>query len=195
MVNFIVGCRNLCALMHSLHVNSKRGEVPCLFGPVVHGLAPNDLLQFEYLEIAAAATGKKCALILRDNHFSYCWLFAISDSLAENATRATSTGRPPSASQKVWCLTGLPISRRRHCVLSRKACASLITLLFQIRPGAMVLKCDQASNCSAYSVQSCRKSVCVLKNDQTYSHLFRVPSTTLLFRSAKTFPQSRRRPV
>lgn len=62
--------------------------MPRPFGPAVHGTGPNDLLQFDYIEIGSASTGEKYVLMLRDDHSSYCWFFAFRDTLAENAARA-----------------------------------------------------------------------------------------------------------
>lgn len=64
------------------------GRVPRPYDPVAHGTDPNDLLQFDYIEIAPADTGEKYVLMLRDDHSSYCWLFAFVDTLAANAARA-----------------------------------------------------------------------------------------------------------
>lgn len=38
------------------------------YGPAVHGTVPNDLLQFDYIEVALAATGEKYVLMLREDH-------------------------------------------------------------------------------------------------------------------------------
>lgn len=62
--------------------------MPRPYGPAPHGTGSNDLLQFDYIEVAPAATGEKYVLMLRDDHSSYCWLFAFADTMAENATRA-----------------------------------------------------------------------------------------------------------
>lgn len=44
----------------------------CTLAPAVHGTAPNDLLQLDYVEIALAASGEKYLLMLRDDHSNYC---------------------------------------------------------------------------------------------------------------------------
>lgn len=64
------------------------GKIPRPFGLAVHGTAPNDLLQFDYIKITAAVTGEKYVLMLRDDHSSYYWFFAFADTSAENAARA-----------------------------------------------------------------------------------------------------------
>lgn len=73
--------------IHCLSTTGGR-RVPRPFGPAVHGTRPNDLLQFDYLEIAPASNGDKYILMLRDDHSSYCWLFAFADMVAGNAARA-----------------------------------------------------------------------------------------------------------
>ena len=64
------------------------GKVPRPFGPSVHGTAPNDLLQFAYIELGPSTDGCKYVLMLRDDHSDYKWFFAFSDTSAENAAHA-----------------------------------------------------------------------------------------------------------
>lgn len=73
-----------------IHCLSTTGgeKVPRPFGSSVHGTSANDLLQFDYIEIAPSSTGEKYVLMLRDDHSEYCWFFAFPDTSAENATRA-----------------------------------------------------------------------------------------------------------
>lgn len=73
-----------------LHCLSTTGGtmVPRPFGPAVHGVKPNDLLQFDYLELGAGSTGQKYVLLLRDDHSGYCWLFPFGNTNAENAAHA-----------------------------------------------------------------------------------------------------------
>lgn len=73
-----------------IHCLSTTGgeRVPRPFGPSVHGTAPNDLVQFDYIEIAPSRTGEKYVLMLRDDHSDYKWFFAFTDTAADNAAQA-----------------------------------------------------------------------------------------------------------
>lgn len=62
-------------------------RVPRPFGSSVHGTSPNELLQFDYIEIAPSGTGDKYVLMLRDDHSDYKWFFAFADTSAENAAQ------------------------------------------------------------------------------------------------------------
>jgi transposase InsO family protein len=64
------------------------GKIPSPFGPAVHGTAANDLLQFDYIELAPSNLGDKYVLMLRDDHSDYNWSFSFPDTSAENAARA-----------------------------------------------------------------------------------------------------------
>lgn len=64
------------------------GKVPRPFGPAVHGTSPNDLLQFDYIELGPTPDGTKYVLMLRDDHSDYHWFFAFPDTSAENAAVA-----------------------------------------------------------------------------------------------------------
>lgn len=64
------------------------GKVPRLFCPAANDTTPGDLLQFDHIEIAAAAYGEKHVFMLCEDHKKYCWLFSFPDTLAENAARA-----------------------------------------------------------------------------------------------------------
>ena len=81
-------------------VSTVGGEkVPRPFGPAFHGTAPNDLVQFDYIEIAPASNGDKYILMLRDDHSDYKWLFAYPSTAAANA----------AASLVDWCAAfGVP---------------------------------------------------------------------------------------
>lgn len=63
-------------------------KVPRPFGPAIHGTKANDLLQFDYVEIANTPSGMKYILMLRDDHSDYKWLLPFPDTSAENAARA-----------------------------------------------------------------------------------------------------------
>ena len=47
------------------------GRVPRPFGPSVHGTAPNDLPQFDYIELGPSTDGCKYFLMRRDYHSDY----------------------------------------------------------------------------------------------------------------------------
>lgn len=64
------------------------GRVPRPYGPAFHGTSANDLLQFDYIEVAPSTTGDKYVLMLRDDHSDYKWFFAFADTSAENAAHA-----------------------------------------------------------------------------------------------------------
>ena len=63
-------------------------KIPRPFGPAVHGTKPNDLLQFDYIEIAPGSNGEKYVLMLRDDHSNYAWFFPTADTSAEQAATA-----------------------------------------------------------------------------------------------------------
>ena len=79
--NFVQSC---------IHCISTTGgeKVPRPLGPAVHGTAPNDLLQFDYIEIGPSRNADKYILMLRDDHSDYKWLFAFPNTAAENAAQA-----------------------------------------------------------------------------------------------------------
>lgn len=62
--------------------------IPRPYGPAVHGTKPNDLLQFDYIEIGPSTTGMKYILMLKDSHSTHCWLFPFGNTSAENSARA-----------------------------------------------------------------------------------------------------------
>jgi transposase InsO family protein len=64
------------------------GKIPRPYGPSVHGTSPNDLLQFDYIEIGPGHKGEKYVLMLRDDHSSYAWFFPFAETSAENAAIA-----------------------------------------------------------------------------------------------------------
>ena len=72
------------------HCLSTQGgeKVPRPFGPAVHGTAPNDLVQFDYIEIGPSNTGEKYVLMVRDDHSDYKWFFPFANTNAENAAIA-----------------------------------------------------------------------------------------------------------
>lgn len=73
-----------------IHCVSTLGgsRVPRPFGPAVHGTEPNDLLQFDFLEIAPSKTGSKYLLLLRDDFSSYSWLIPFTAANSDNTADA-----------------------------------------------------------------------------------------------------------
>lgn len=63
-------------------------KVPRPFGPAVHGTKPNDLVQFDYIDLGPSKTGDKYVLMLRDDHSAYKWFFCFPSTDAENAATA-----------------------------------------------------------------------------------------------------------
>ena len=47
--------------------------VPRPYGPAIHGTKPNDLLQFDYIELCQPPGGSKYVLMLGDDHSDYKW--------------------------------------------------------------------------------------------------------------------------
>lgn len=55
----------------------------------MRGTKPDDVLQFDYIELGPSSDGDKYVLMLREAHSSYAWFFAFSDTPAENGARGT----------------------------------------------------------------------------------------------------------
>lgn len=64
------------------------GKVLRLYGPAVHATVANDLIQFDYIDIASAAIDKQYVLMVWNDHPNYCWLFACPETFVEHAARA-----------------------------------------------------------------------------------------------------------
>lgn len=77
----------LSACIHCLSTTGGK-KVPRPFGPAAHGTKPNDLLQFDYIEIAPGHNNEKYVLMLRDDHSNYAWFFSTADTCAEQAATA-----------------------------------------------------------------------------------------------------------
>lgn len=58
------------------------------FGISAHGTQPDDLLQFDYVEISPSRTGQNYILMLRDDHSDYKLLFSTPVTVAENVALA-----------------------------------------------------------------------------------------------------------
>ena len=79
--NFVRSC------IHCLSTTGGQ-KIPRPFGPAVHGTRPNELLQFDYIEIGPANNGEKYILMLRDDHSDYKWFFMFPATTAANAAMA-----------------------------------------------------------------------------------------------------------
>lgn len=82
---------NIRIFVHSCtHCLSTIGglKVPRPFGPSVYGTNPNDILQFDYIEIAPNSTGEMYVLMFQDDHSDYKWGFAFPDTSAQNDATA-----------------------------------------------------------------------------------------------------------
>lgn len=73
-----------------IHCLSRTGgeKVPRSFGPSVHCISRNDLIQVDYIEITPSRTGEKYVLMLRDDHSDYKRFFAFANTAAGNAAQA-----------------------------------------------------------------------------------------------------------
>ena len=63
-------------------------KIPRPFGPSVRGTSPNDLLQFDYIELGPSLNGDKYVLMLRDDHSDYKLFYSFPDTNAENSATA-----------------------------------------------------------------------------------------------------------
>eukprot|EP00171_Calliarthron_tuberculosum_P002705 IDg2705t1 len=79
--NFVRGC------LHCICTTTGK-RIPRPFGPAFHGLAPNDLLPFDFLEMTPSVTGAKYILILRDDFSSFIWMYPFPEADAHNAADA-----------------------------------------------------------------------------------------------------------
>lgn len=63
-------------------------EVPRPFGPAVHREKPNDLIKYDYIEIAPGPNAQKYVPMLRDDHSYYTWFLPTGDTSAEQTEAA-----------------------------------------------------------------------------------------------------------
>lgn len=75
------------ACIHCLSTKSG-SKTPRPFGAAMHGTKPNDVLQFDYIELLPSKNGCKYVLMLRDDLSDYKWFFEFADTLATNAATA-----------------------------------------------------------------------------------------------------------
>ena len=73
-----------------IHCLSTLGgeKIPRPFGPAVHGTKPNDLLQFDYIELGPSNNGDKYVLMMRDDHSDFKLFYCFPNTNAENAATA-----------------------------------------------------------------------------------------------------------
>lgn len=113
-------------------LTTKGKRIPRLYGPEIHGTAVNDLLQFDYMEIAPSVAAENYVLMLWDHHSDYKSFFAISDTSAENSARAiVEWAAAFGVSKKNWCQAVRPTSRTTRFVKFGKASWSHITSIFR----------------------------------------------------------------
>lgn len=75
------------ACIHCLSTSGGE-KVPRPFGPAVHGTGPNDLLQFDYIDLGPSISGDNYVLMMRDDHSDYKLFYCFPDTSAENAATA-----------------------------------------------------------------------------------------------------------
>lgn len=73
--------------IHCLSTTSG-DKIPRPFGPSVHGTRPNDLIQFDYIELGKSTTGDKYVFMIRDDHSGYAWFYPTVNQEAEQAAVA-----------------------------------------------------------------------------------------------------------
>lgn len=73
-----------------IHCLSTLGgeKIPRPFGPAVHGTKPNDLLQFDYIDIGPSNNGDNYVLMMRVDHSDYKMYYCFPSTDAENAATA-----------------------------------------------------------------------------------------------------------
>ncbi len=54
----------------------------------MHGTKPNDLLQFDYIDLGPSNSGNMYVRIMRDSHSDYMWFLCFPNTCAENAVTA-----------------------------------------------------------------------------------------------------------
>ena len=74
----------LKACIHCISTKGGRRE-PRPFGPALHGMFSNDLIQFDFIEMGPSSTGMKYLLMIKDDFSSYSWFIPFSNANAENA--------------------------------------------------------------------------------------------------------------
>lgn len=57
-------------------------------GVTVFGTRPNDLLQFDYLDLGKSTSGNRYVFMMREDHNGYTWLYPTPFTSAEEAAHA-----------------------------------------------------------------------------------------------------------
>ena len=115
------------------------GKVPRPFGPAFHGSAPNDVLQFHYIDMGLAADGTKYILMLRDDHSDYKWFFAFADTSAQNAAQAIIDWCAAFGVPKSLISDGRRIFETKQLGASQRDSKQLIISRYRTLHGATVL--------------------------------------------------------
>ena len=73
-----------------IHCLSPTGgtKIPRPFGPSFYGTFPNELLQFDYIDLGPSSTSDKYVFMLRDDLSGYCWFYPTPSTSAEQASHA-----------------------------------------------------------------------------------------------------------
>lgn len=70
-------------------LSTAGGEtIPRPFGPALYGTEPNNLIQFDFIEMGVDKTREKYILMLRGDHSSYCWFYPAVMTSAETTALA-----------------------------------------------------------------------------------------------------------
>lgn len=64
------------------------GKVPHPLGQALLGTKPNELVQFDYIELGASRTGENYVLMVRDDHSGYSWSYRASRKDSETASNS-----------------------------------------------------------------------------------------------------------
>lgn len=96
------------------------GHVPRSFGLVVHVTNPNDVLQFDYIEIAEGSAFEKYILMLRDDHSEYRWLYSFSSTSAKISASAIIEWQLDLGFLVDYCRMGRHILKTRQSVGTQK---------------------------------------------------------------------------
>lgn len=62
--------------------------MPHPFGPAVYSNSPNDLVQFDYVELGVTDDREKYLLMIRNDYSEYFWIFTFTSTPSEHFSRA-----------------------------------------------------------------------------------------------------------
>lgn len=63
-------------------------KVPRHFGPALFSTKQNDLVRFDFIDPGLSRSGEKYALMIRDDHSGYSWLYPTLTTDAEPTANA-----------------------------------------------------------------------------------------------------------